>query len=197
MVSRPASDHTRRGQDSSRGSPSSYDNITLYFIVNLLKFYPVLLECRPMETLGKLFGSEAKVKIIRLFLFNQETVFDIATIADRVKEDSGKVRREMALLSKISFVKRKAKRVRSVSRHGYVLNQNFAYLQSLQSFLITSKPLQPKEIIRKLSSVGTLKLLIVSGIFIREADSRADILIVADNIKKAHLAKIEIGRAHV
>jgi hypothetical protein len=153
-----------------------------------------------METLGKLFGSECKVKIIRLFLFNPETVFDTATIADRVKEDVAKVRRELSGLNKIVFVKQRVKRGKNGSRRGFILNQNFAYLVALQTFLISSKPLQPKDIIRKVSSLGTLKLIVVAGTFTQNPDSRADILIVGDNIKRAaveHVIKkleAEIGK---
>lgn len=153
-----------------------------------------------MEVLGRLFGSETKVKIIRLFLFNPETVFDTATIADRVKEDISKVRRELAGLNKIVFVKQRVKKGKNGSRRGYILNTNFTYLNSLQNFLITSKPLQPKDIIKKFSSLGTMKLIVVAGVFTQNLDSRADILIVGDNMKRASVENVikkleaEIGK---
>lgn len=137
-----------------------------------------------MEILSRLFGSEAKVKIIRLFLFSPETVFDTATIALRVKEDAFKVRHELFNLEKIGLIKRKAKKQ---GKNGFMLNNDFSYMISLQNLLINSKPLQPKEIIRKISSLGTIKLIIVAGVFIQNPDSRVDILIVGDNIKKGQL----------
>lgn len=137
-----------------------------------------------METLGKLFGSEAKVKIIRLFLFNPETIYDTAEIADRTKEDIHKVRRELQLLLKIVFLKQRVKRGKHGSRRGFILNQQFTYLNHLQSFLISSKPLQPKDIIRKVAPIGNIKLVVVAGTFTHDPDSRADILIVGDNLKK-------------
>src|SRR5258708_4015904 len=132
-----------------------------------------------MEILSKLFGSEAKVKIIRLFLFAPETVFDIPTIADRVKEETSKVRREMTILEKIAFVKKRVKvNGKGSSSRGFMLNSSFGYLTSLQTFLINSKPLEPKEIVRKFSSLGSIKLIVVSGIFTHNPDSRVDLLIV-------------------
>ncbi len=141
-----------------------------------------------METLGKLFGSETKVKVIRLFLFNPETVFDTSTIADRVKEDVAKVRRELTGLSKITFVKQRVKRGKNGSRRGFVLNNDFSYLTSLQNLLTSSRSLQPKQISKKFSALGTVKLIIVAGIFIQDQDSRVDLLIVGDNIRKGPLA---------
>ena len=154
-----------------------------------------------METLAKLFGSETKVKIIRLFLFNPETVFDTSTIAKRVGEDITRVRRELSGLEKIAFVKRRAKKVRGkAGGHGFVLNMSFSYLAPLQTFLTSAKPLQPTEITRKFTPLGTIKFLAIAGSFTRQADSRVDILIVGDNIKKGKLEKVikgleaEIGR---
>jgi predicted nucleotidyltransferase len=140
-----------------------------------------------MEILSKLFGSEAKVKIIRLFLFAPETIFDVHTIAERVKEDVSKVRREILGLEKILLVKRRAitsKKIKNAT-HGFILNKDFSYLIALQNFLINTKTLQPKEIIKRFSTVGSIKLIIVSGIFLQNNDSRVDILVVGDNIKKA------------
>lgn len=152
-----------------------------------------------METLAKLFGSEVKVKIMRLFLFNSEKVFDINEIVDRVKSNHSKVRREMGILEKIDFVKR---RVSQKSRNGYAfaMNTQFPYLLPLQNFLINAEPLQSKEILKRLTKLGSIKVIIVAGVFIQDPESRADIFIVGDGIKKSALDNVmgdleaEIGK---
>ena len=58
-----------------------------------------------METLAKIFGSETKVKVLRLFLFNNESHFDLDTVSDRVKENNSKVKKEINNLKKISFIR--------------------------------------------------------------------------------------------
>ncbi len=163
-----------------------------------------------MEILSKLFGGEAKVKIMRLFLFNPDTVFEIGSIADRVKEDPARVRREILGLDKISLIKKKIvgkaevkhgkKTETRIMSYGYYLNRNFSYLSPLQNFLINAKPLQPKEIVKKLTQLGAIKLLVISGVFIQDSESRVDLLVVGDNIKKSHLENLmgvleaEIGK---
>ncbi len=137
-----------------------------------------------METLSKLFGSETKVKIMRLFLFNAETVFDAADIAERAKADISKVRREITNIEKTGLIKR---RVSKSGQKGFVLNSQFHYLTQLQNFLINAEPLDPKEIVSKISKLGVVKLILTAGVFIQEPESRVDILIVADHIKKAAL----------
>lgn len=163
-----------------------------------------------MEILSKLFGGEAKVKIMRLFLFNPDTIFEIGAIAERVKEDPARVRKEILGLEKISLVKKRIvgkaevkngrKTETRVTSYGYYLNQNFSYLSPLQNFLINAKPLQPKEIVKKISQLGAIKLLVISGVFVQDYESRVDLLVVGDTIKKTHLENLmktleaEIGK---
>jgi len=151
-----------------------------------------------METLAKLFGNESKVKIMRLFLFNEDTVFDTSEISERVKTDISKVRKEINLLEKIGLIK---KRAHKVSRKaGFVLNRQFDYLVPLQNFLINVEPFSDREIIARVTKVGSIKLIVVAGVFIRESESRVDILVVGDHIKKATLENMiknleaEIGK---
>lgn len=157
-----------------------------------------------METLAKLFGSETKVKILRLFLFNQDLSFDIEEVSERVKENTSKVRKEINNLEKISFLKKKVLS-KSVNGHKktkntYHLNKAFSYINSLYNLLINSKPLEQREIVRKISSLGSIKLIIVSGVFIQDSESRVDLLIVGDNLKNSSVENVvknmeaEIGK---
>lgn len=140
-----------------------------------------------METLAKLFGNETKVKMMKLFLFNPDRIFDITDIGDRVKADSSKVRREVNVLEKIGLVKRRAGNKKRANGHGFVLDANFSYLAPLQNFLINTEPLHPKEIIKKVTKLGSVKLIIIAGVFIQEFESRVDLLVVGDSIKKGQL----------
>lgn len=136
-----------------------------------------------METLSKLFGSEAKVKIMRLFLFNSETIFSVNDISDRVKEDISRVRKEITQLEKIDLIR---SRVSHKGKRGFILNSNFGYLTPLQNFLINVEPLNSKEIIKRITKLGSVKLVLVSGVFIQESESRVDLLVVGDHIKKSN-----------
>ncbi len=136
-----------------------------------------------MEILSRIFGNETKVKIMKLFLFNQEQVFTVKDIALRVKAETSKVRREINVLEKMGLVRKRNIK----NKHGFVVDQQFSYLKQLQNFLVNVEPLQPKEIIKKFSKVGSIKLIIVSGVFIQDLESRADLLIVGDGFKKAKL----------
>jgi hypothetical protein len=149
-----------------------------------------------MDTLGKLFGSTARVKILRLFFLNPLEVFDVVTIAGKSKVNLAETRRELALLRKIGVVadktfikeippKRGSKKPATKKRmDGFQLKANFPLLVSLKNLIISETPLHRDEILNRLKTVGKVKLLILSGIFLDEQNSRLDILIVGDGLKK-------------
>lgn len=152
-----------------------------------------------MEILSKLFGSSARVKILRLFLLNQDKTYETKDIASRSKVSVTTARKELSMMEQISFVKRKTfykniskkrgnKNVVS-KRHvsGWVLDDKFPYLKSLYQFLVNSTQLKSKEVEHKLQRAGAIKLVIVSGIFLQDKDSRVDMLVVGDNIRKQYL----------
>lgn len=147
-----------------------------------------------MEILEKLFGGAAKVKIMRLFLFNPHTAFDTATIAERTQISAAQARREVNIFSKMGFIKKKSvfKDTKKKGASGYLkrkvsgwsLSEQFPYLRELHAFLVNPVPLKNGSILRKLSRAGKLKLVIVAGLFINNPDSRVDLLVVGDHLKK-------------
>lgn len=152
-----------------------------------------------MDTLIKLFGNAAKVKVIKLFVFNPEIAYDSRQISERTKETLSKVRKEILLLEKMDLIKRKVfyktvlrkkgnRKVHArVKTHGWMLNVQFEFLAPLQQFLVSLNHLSPKDIARKLQKAGTMKLVIVSGIFTQSNESRVDLLVVGDHLKKGVL----------
>ena len=120
---------------------------------------------------------------MRLFLFNPDRGYKISDIVTRVKESRAKVRKELSTLEKMGLIKR-----RNNSRGNiFSLNPGFSYLAPLENFLINTETLNSKEIIERITKLGSIKLLIVSGVFIHDPESRVDMLIVGDNVKAVKL----------
>jgi hypothetical protein len=165
-----------------------------------------------MDILEKLFGSAAKVKVIKLFLFNPDVAFDVSQTAERSKVTQEVARKEINNLLEINFirsrsytkdVKRQKNRSIEIVRKrvsGFTLDQKFPYIEDIKSFLSNINPFKHKDIIDKISRAGKIQLLIISGIFIKNPDSRADLLVVGDNLKQSQLDNIiktiesEIGK---
>lgn len=147
-----------------------------------------------MEILTKLFGNAAKVKLMRLFLFNPDSAYSSSEIAERSKISSKEVRKELAGLMNVGIVRKRAvvreihtkkkKKivVRKVNDVGYFLDQKFPYLQALKNLLITVSLHADDSLVRKFNSVGRIKFFVASGLFIQEWDTRVDLLIAGDDL---------------
>ncbi|PIT96539.1 hypothetical protein COT82_02695 [Candidatus Campbellbacteria bacterium CG10_big_fil_rev_8_21_14_0_10_35_52] len=155
-----------------------------------------------MKILGKLFGSPAMVKLLRLFLFNPENVFTNKEAASRAKITLDTTRLEFSIMKQMNFIKKKIgyrqvtvkkgkkKVVKKKKIDGWTLNENFMYINQLKDFLIRATPIKDKDIPKKLSVAGIIKFIAISGIFIQDMDSRLDILIVGNNIRKLQMETI-------
>ena len=151
-----------------------------------------------METLAKLFGGQARVRIMRLFLLNCDNNFEIGEVVSRSRVMKNNARKEINILSAMSFIKQKV-----ITKEGYrgakkkviawQLNKDFQYLQSLRDILIDPTLLLQEDLPERFKQVGKIKLMIVSGVFIGNSKSRADVLIVGDKLKKNVLQQVVKG----
>lgn len=131
------------------------------------------------QLVSQIFG-EPKDKVLRLFVFNPNSTFTAERVSSRTKERSLTVRREIRTLLKAGLIKRRAKK-------GYILDQGYPYLRALEKFLIEASPISEKELARKVSGTGSIKLILISGLFLHDKDARVDILIVGDHLRQAKL----------
>ncbi|OGZ46295.1 MAG: hypothetical protein A3J54_02695 [Candidatus Ryanbacteria bacterium RIFCSPHIGHO2_02_FULL_45_13b] len=151
-----------------------------------------------MGILEKLFGSHAFVKMLKLFYLNPEQVFPSREVAKRTHTKQDATRRELRLLLDIGLI-RKAKQVveeeplennkkpKKVTVSGYMLDTSFQLLHELRDLILTVAPLSKQELANRLRHVGRVKLAVLSGIFLKRSDSRIDMLIVGDSLKKGQL----------
>jgi hypothetical protein len=135
------------------------------------------------DSLTKLFGSTARVKLLRLFLFNPRLSFTLPDAAARACVSERTARREVQLFCAAGLVKRA--RLRSAGAR-YGLNPDFVYLSAMQNLLLNA-PARAEDIAARLRPLGVLKLVVLSGIFVGEWEGRLDLLVVGDRIKEAKL----------
>jgi predicted nucleotidyltransferase len=151
-----------------------------------------------MGILEKLFGSHALVKILKLFYLNPESVFPPRDVAKRTHTKPENVRQELRILLDIGFIRPAAHYVaeKPADAHdkpkrkkitGYALDKSFQLLSELRDIVLTVVPLSKQELLARLRRVGRIKLVVLSGIFLKREDSRIDMLIVGDHLKKGQL----------
>ncbi len=149
-----------------------------------------------MDPLAKLFGSAARVKLLRLFLFNENDSFTVADAANRSKTAKDAARKEVAALLGIDLIRKKTGK--GTAR--YTVNQKFEHYEALRTFLRTTSGLDDSNIASSLRRAGTLRFLALSGLFTGVVESKVDILIVGDRIDEKLLAstvrtlEAELGR---
>ncbi|HEY4476974.1 MAG TPA: hypothetical protein VJB69_03290 [Candidatus Paceibacterota bacterium] len=154
-----------------------------------------------MEILAKLFGSGDKVKVMKLFVLNPDLVIEGKEVAHRCKLVPSSARHELLTLKAIGFIKPQ-KRVEKGKKtiDGWQLNPAFPYLGNLRGLLKTELVLRKLELTDRFNSAGKVKLLLIAGIFIQDNDSRADLVLVGDRLKRNAIERAvkameaEIGR---
>ena len=146
------------------------------------------------DPLSILFGSTARVKLLRFFLFNPSKEFLFDFISRRAKLVRRTARTEISAVEKAGVIKQKtmyievegkSKKMKAV---GYVLNKDFQELQALQTFLFETAPIDGKNLLKHLRQAGVLDFVGIAGVFVRDFEQRLDVLL---SMKKFSQSKVE------
>jgi hypothetical protein len=146
------------------------------------------------DPLTILFGSQARVKLLRFFLFNPSKEFTFDEISRRARLVRRTARTEMNALERAGVIRRKQivltdeETAKKRKVQGFALNKNFPELQALQTFLFETAPINGKTVLKHLRKAGPIDFVVVAGIFVRDFDQRLDVLLT---MKKLSEAKVE------
>lgn len=155
-----------------------------------------------MDALAKLFGSSAKVKLMRLFLFHPEEAYEPKEVATYTRIRPETAKQELERLAKAGMLKKVTSYRESKSKTtkdgkpakkkvtGWQLDERFPHLRALQTMLINTKPLHNDELVKRFQRAGKIKLIIVAGIFLQDEDSRLDLLVVGDKLQESRVREV-------
>ena len=150
-----------------------------------------------MTILEKIFGGSARIKIMRLFLFNPSLSFNGSEVTDRTKISTAKSRSELNFLHSVNLINKKTN---SSGKSIWSLNNNFSYLNEFQRLLLKTSLITPQEITRKISKVCKVKMIVLTGLFTEHWEGGLDIMVVADKFKSSSVESVmsqieaEVGR---
>lgn len=132
-----------------------------------------------MNILEKLFGSAARVKILKLFLLSPEKVFTSKEAGKILKISKNSASKEIRLLTSVNFLKKRPK--------GFQLSQTFPYLLALRNLLVSVSPEPRERMLRFFKNKGKIKLLVLGGVFSNDfavdtldSSGRLDLLIAGE-----------------
>jgi len=147
------------------------------------------------DPLTILFGSQARVKLLRFFLFNPSKEFTFDDISRRARLVRRTARTEITALERAGVIKKKQIYVpkeegsdTKVRVQGYALNKSLPELQSLQTFLFETAPINGKTVLTHLRKAGVIDFVCIAGIFVKDFEQRLDILVA---MKKLPTGKVE------
>ena len=167
--------------------------------------------------LGKLFGSNARVKILKLFLSQPDKKFYIRQISRDLKLQLNSVRRELENLEKFGLLvsktgveeikdkeedlvtvdnanttikeKVKTNQPSKTEKKFFQVNKNFVLYEEIKALIIKAQVLYEKDFVNKLDKSGNIKLLILTGYFVNDQASPIDMLIVG-RVNKVQFIKL-------
>lgn len=169
--------------------------------------------------LGKLFGSNARVKILKLFLINPDNKYYIRQLARQLKLQVNSVRRELENLEELGVLisgsvieereedhsGRGDEKTMSSNMTGrfsiseapsekgekkyYKANIDFILFEEIKSLIIKAQVLYGEDFFNNLKKVGNVRLLILTGKFVNDLSSPVDLLIVG-RVNKIKLLKL-------
>lgn len=137
----------------------------------------ILLE----PTLDILFDSPVRTRLLKLFLYNPEENFESKIISRKLNLKSYQTNKHLNDLVALEFLIRKNIK----DKKTFKVNQGFEFYDELKELVAKASPASKEKMLSRLKGLGKVKLALLAGIFINSDTSRADILIVGDNIKPA------------
>jgi hypothetical protein len=143
-----------------------------------------------------LFGSKSRARLIRLFVINPGMEFTVSEAAEKTLIPREDVAREMTRLSKMKLVFERSRK----GKKCFVVNEEFPFYPELKSLISKLNVRAQSQVFRKLKIIGEVKLILISGLFLNYPKSKADMILVVNNVNRtklkhaiAHL-EAEVGR---
>lgn len=167
--------------------------------------------------LGKLFSSNARVKILKLFLLNPENKYYIRQLSRDLKLQVNSVRRELDNLEKFGLLTAKVGddtelaeadlgteekepvKVTKQDKKYYQVDTKFVLYDEIRALIIKAQLLYEQDFVDKILKVGRPRLFVLSGFFVNNPQAPTDMLLVG-KLNKEKLTQvikeleIELGR---
>jgi predicted transcriptional regulator len=128
--------------------------------------------------LKEIFSSNARVKLLKIFLLNPDEEFFIRELTRKLDEQINSIRRELDNLKKVGLLKSK---MRNRKKYYYV-NKDFIIFSELRDIFIKGSG-NDQQMARKISKMGDVDFLLLSGVFIGKQSS-TDLLLVGEVDKR-------------
>ena len=151
--------------------------------------------------LDKLFGSKARVKLLKLFLLHPQDKFYIREISRHLGLQLNSVHRELTNLEELGLIissteedseeaiavkkktsSAKVKPVKTAAKKQekkyYQINTDFVFFKEIKALVVKAQILYEKDFTSKLRKVGEIDIMILTGLFMNDLESDIDLFLV-------------------
>ncbi len=148
------------------------------------------------QILEALFGSRAKTRLLRFFLLNPDQEYALSEVVRKNMIRKAEAQREIRNLKRIKFVQERIKK----GKRFFILNSSFPFYPELRNLIVKSNIYPQCRSLGRIKNIGDVKLALVSGVFLNYPKSKADMLMVANNVSRGKLKNLisnleaEIGK---
>ena len=147
------------------------------------------------DPLASILGNGLRAKLFRIFIMNKDETFNPKNLSKSMKirethilEELSHMEEDGILKNKIGFYitetkRKKEARIRRKNQFdGFVFNRKYKYRELLEELVTFTTPIEGEYFLRAFSRTGNVRLLVITGLFTRNNDASADLLIVGDNL---------------
>lgn len=153
------------------------------------------------DFLALFIDSSALARVLRVFIFDQSSVFTAAQVSKRAGVSLAMAQLEIKVLTKLGVIKGRSiahvadpekkpksgkKLVRKFEKVWFV-DPNFKHLRALSAFVHEVSPAQYDVVLDALKRTGKLGLVVLSGSFLGDASRPVDLLVAAESISESRL----------
>ncbi|MCB9819879.1 transcriptional regulator [Candidatus Nomurabacteria bacterium] len=150
-----------------------------------------------------LFGSKTRVKLLHLFMNNPGKSFYVREITRLIDEQINSVRRELSNMMNAGVVVSSSKD----NKLYYMVNNKYDHYEALCSIFADNKTTKGRlkqssksgtidGLTREVQSLQSIKLAVLSGVFVSGSGSQIDLLLVGSPTKKKVKELIDILESH-
>jgi len=134
--------------------------------------------------LESIFGSRTRFKLLKLFLTHPNEYFFVREISRKIDEKINSVRRELANLEEVGIIigedkiKFDLEKDKKEKRKYHKANIDFVLFDEFRNLILKSRLLLEKTLAKEIKTIGKVKFLVLSGVFVDDLSAKTDMLIV-------------------
>jgi len=133
------------------------------------------------DIFSQIFDSRVRARLIKFFMLNDKQPYTLRDLAQKNKFGRRQILGELTRFSKIKMVIARSRRGEKI----FETNRNFIFYPELRNLVIKSNTQPECRSLGRIKDLGKVKLALISGVFLNFPKSRADLLIVGDELSRA------------